>query len=371
MSKDIIQEFLIFQLEYKATNERKIKLFGKYFVKENKDKCKIIYNKKENKLTEYLDIVNNDNNKIKIQLIINNNITIISYMFQNCQELLSFRYISNLNDCSNVNKSFNESDSDNYIDELIDLKEDEENENIYNDNLTISSISINTYISEFTGINELINKLNTQSKKVFSNVTDMNFMFYGCSSLKSLPDLSKWDIKNVTNMYFMFDGCSSLKSIPDISKWNTKNVTDMESMFRGCSSLISLPDISKWNTKNVTDISSMFDRCSSLISLTDISKWNTNNITNMNNMFKGCSSLIVLPDISKWDIKNIIYMNNIFNGCSSLISIPDISKWKTKNVIDMYSMFNGCSSLNSFPDISKLCTMNVTDMESMFEDVLH
>jgi len=50
-------------------------------------------------------------------------------------------------------------------------------------------------------------------------------------------------INNVTNMSYMFSRCSSLSSIPDISKWDTNNVTDMSYMFGGCSSLSSLPDI--------------------------------------------------------------------------------------------------------------------------------
>jgi surface protein len=49
----------------------------------------------------------------------------------------------------------------------------------------------------------------------------------------------------------MFFNCSSLISLPDISKWNTTNVINMKKMFYNCSSLISLPDISKWNTSNV------------------------------------------------------------------------------------------------------------------------
>ena len=36
-------------------------------------------------------------------------------------------------------------------------------------------------------------------------------------------------------------------------------------MFYGCSSLVSLPDISKWNTKNVTNIKHIFDRFSKLL----------------------------------------------------------------------------------------------------------
>ena len=59
----------------------------------------------------------------------------------------------------------------------------------------------------------------------------------------------------------MFNGCKSLKSLPDISKWDTKNVTNMSAMFRDCSSLKYLPEISKWDTKNVTYMNSMFDYC--------------------------------------------------------------------------------------------------------------
>ena len=50
-------------------------------------------------------------------------------------------------------------------------------------------------------------------------------------------------------MNHMFSECSSLISIPDISKWNIDNVKDMRYMFSECSSLITLPDISKWDTK--------------------------------------------------------------------------------------------------------------------------
>ena len=79
-------------------------------------------------------------------------------------------------------------------------------------------------------------------------ITDMSYMFCGCSSLLSLPDSDKWNTSNVKDMSSMFSGCSSLSSLPDISKWDTSNVRDMNSMFSGCASLSSLPDISKWNT---------------------------------------------------------------------------------------------------------------------------
>ena len=89
MSLNNIQYFVTFELEYKATNGSKIKLFGPRFVNKNKDKCKIIYNEKEYDLMEYFKFDDNYNhNSIKIQFRINNNIIDISYsyMFSFCRE---------------------------------------------------------------------------------------------------------------------------------------------------------------------------------------------------------------------------------------------------------------------------------------------
>jgi len=106
-------------------------------------------------------------------------------------------------------------------------------------------------------------------------------------------------IDNVSDMSYLFNGCSSLSSLPDISNWNTNNVTNMSYMLSGCSSLVSLPDISKWNINNVTNMSCMFSECRSLLSLPEISKWSINNVTNMSYIFNRCLSLPSLPDISK------------------------------------------------------------------------
>ena len=55
----------------------------------------------------------------------------------------------------------------------------------------------------------------------------------------------------------MFKGCSSLLSLPDISKWNTNNLTNLSHMFKGCSSLPSVFDFSKiYKTKS---LSSLYD----------------------------------------------------------------------------------------------------------------
>ena len=54
-------------------------------------------------------------------------------------------------------------------------------------------------------------------------------MFYGCSSLISLPDLSEWNIKKVIDMSDIFYGCLSLILLIDISvKFKNKQLLNEE-----------------------------------------------------------------------------------------------------------------------------------------------
>ena len=300
-------------IKYKIDNieySKDIRIFGDEFVNINKNKCKIIITGNEFELTSHLNI-----NKKQL----NNNI------FE-----ITLKGIKQITDMGAMFKGE------------------------YEDYIPISSLPD-------------ISKWNTEK------VTNMSFIFSGCSSLLSLPDISKWNTENVTNMGSMFEDCKLLSSLPDISKWNTSNVIYMNNLFYGCSSLSSLPDISKWNTEKVTDMGRMFYGCSSLSSLPDISKWNTSNVIYMNCMFKSCSFLLSLPDISKWNTSNIMEFcdfisGGIFEDCSSLSLLPDISKWDISNVRDLRCMFRDCSSLSSLPDISKWNISNVIDLRAMFLD---
>ena len=97
-------------------------------------------------------------------------------------------------------------------------------------------------------------------------------MFSGCSSLKEL-DLSSFDTSNVTNMTAMFgksiysgsQANTDLKIILFGEGWDTSKVTDMSYMFDGCSGLTNL-DVSHFDTSNVRYMSNMFSNCSSLTS---------------------------------------------------------------------------------------------------------
>lgn len=212
-------------------------------------------------------------------------------------------------------------------------------------------------LTSITGINNLIT----------TNVTDMGYMFYGCSSLTSL-DLSSFNTANVTGMTEMFYDCKKLASI-DLSNFNTANVTDMSSMFEKCSSLTSI-DLSGFNSAKVADMASMFEECESLTSL-DLSKFNTAKVTNMSRMFGGCGKLREIIGIGVLNTSNVTNMNCMFAGCSSLTYLDNVLPFfDTSNVTDMQLMFYSCSKISSL-DLSSFITDKVVDMQYMFRDCIN
>ena len=187
---------------YKPNNEDKVRIFGNRFVCNNKENCKIIYNKKEYELKEYFNDIDkkyNNKDEIKIKLKGINNITNMNCMFRDCKSL------SSLPDMSKWDTS-----------KVFDMG------------------------CMFHGCNAL-SSLPDISKWNTSKVTNLNSMFNGCNALSSLPDISKWDTSKVINMGFMFYDCKELSSLPDISKWDVSKVVCMTRMFSGCKQSLNIP----------------------------------------------------------------------------------------------------------------------------------
>ena len=199
--------------------------------------------------------------------------------------------------------------------------------------------------------NDEISDFQSDSKLIYcpkvdtSNVTNMNYMFYYCTSLTTIPQL---DTSNVTDMSYMFSSCPKLTSIPLL---NTQNVTNMKYMFSNCPKLTSIPLL---NTQNVTNMATMFGYCSSL---TTIPLLDTSNVTIMSSMFSNCPKLTSIPLL---DTQNVTDMATMFSNCSSLTTI---SLLNTQNVTNMSYMFYDCTSLTTIPQLN---TSNVTNMNGIF-----
>ena len=243
--------------EYK---EDEIRIFGKSFVKHNRNKCKIIYNNKKYALKEYFDEIdknyNHDIKEIKLQLIGINNISYLEKMFFGCFHLSSLSESKNENIQEFISNSYNTfHDNNNYS--LLFEENEKTNINKGNNKREHFIESPLCFKEQIKKIQKCDNKFTSRENKIMA----ISCIFSCCISLKSMPDISNWNTSNVRDMRRLFNKCNSLKSLPNISKWDTSNVTNMAGIFQFCNSLISLPDISNWNTSKVTRMDYMFNNC--------------------------------------------------------------------------------------------------------------
>ena len=295
-------------------------------------------------------------------------------------------------------------------------------------------------------------------------VTNMGSMFCNCSSLTSL-DLSNFNTAKVKNMYSMFASCSALTTIYASDKFVTYQVSNGEFMFYGCeklkgyaesktdhtyancgtdgyftpgcgyaeydnatgtltfrykgvkpagaydlnegantpewrreqfddnygskidiskvvfdasfanarptscyewfdfcTSLTEIEGIENLNTEEVTNMGSMFSGCYDLTQL-DVSNFNTQKVEDMSDMFVSCMALKSL-NVSNFDTQKVKDMSNMFYNCYRLTSL-DVSNFNTQKVENMSGMFSNFNSLTSL-DLSNFDTKEVTDMSSMF-----
>ena len=317
------------KIKYINNQNKETKLFGREFVKNNKDKLSIIIDDSIENIKESHQF---DQSKKVVEIILTdknpysysnyNNYFNMTYMFQKCDSLYEIEFFN------------------------------------------IQGYKLNgDFCYSFDGCTLLQEIPDCVSKWINGSCCDISYMFRDCSSLTKMPDISEWYTFYVSNMEGLFEDCKSLISLPDISKWNTVMVNNMKGLFKGCKSLISLPDISKWRTTDLSNMEGLFNGCKSLLSIPDISNWDTKMVKNMSYMFSDCSNLKAIPDISKWNIKNVYYLSHMFNNCSSLSSIPGLSKWNTNNFEDISGMFKNCSSLEyldflSYPETKKIQNKN-------------
>lgn len=154
----------------------------------------------------------------------------------------------------------------------------------------------------------------------------------------------------------LFRGMPNLVTIENIQYLDTSNTTDMENVFLGDSSLKSL-DLSSWNTSKVTTIYGIFRNASSLEAI-NVSNWDTSNFNQLAYAFCNLPNLKHL-DLSQWRVTPVTSTLSIltggyvsmFEGDSSLEEL-DLSGFSTKNMNSFYlgktsfdNMFSGMKSL--------------------------
>ena len=60
------------------------------------------------------------------------------------------------------------------------------------------------------------------------DIKQLDFAFFGCSSLTDLSGISEWITSNIISMKYIFYNCNNLSQKTEISKWkNLKNINEM------------------------------------------------------------------------------------------------------------------------------------------------
>ena len=176
-----------------------------------------------------------------------------------------------------------------------------------------------------------------------SQVTDMGYMFSGCTSFNQ--PLNSWDVSQVTNMVGMFRGCTAFNQ--PLNDWNVSKVKNMGQnhgdnyrygMFFGCTSFNQ--PLNNWDVSKVTSMSCMFSGCTSFNQ--PLNNWDVSKVTNMWDMFTGCTSFN--QPLNSWDVSQVTDMGYMFSGCTSFNQ--PLNSWDVSKVTSMSCMFSGCTAFN-------------------------
>ena len=183
-----------------------------------------------------------------------------------------------------------------------------------------------------------LDKLNTE------DVTDMQGMFYNCTSLES-ADFSFFNTSNVTDMSLMFSN-SFADGIPclDLSSFDTSKVTSFNQTFEGIG--VREVDTSSFDTSSAVNMAGMFasfNNPSRLgINTLDLSNFSTNNAVLIVHMISAHN--VASVSVASFDTRKVTSFEGLFYDMPRLTEL-DISNFETDSANDMRWMFNSCTNL--------------------------
>ena len=257
-------------------------------------------------------------------------------------------------------------ENDFYLTNNVEMKFDEENEEIKKLDKTNTKLYINNKEQEFKKYFIPKEEGQYEIKITFKNkMKDCSFMFRNCQNIIKI-DLSSFDSSNVTSMKYMFGRCIHLENI-NLKNLNPENVKDMSYMFNKCKNLKKIDFPSSFTTNNVVNMSAMFHNCDNLSEINFNSSFNTQKVTNMKMMFGKCGALKKL-NLKNFNTENVEDMCYMFDKCYNLEDISiDLPLFKTSKVTSMGHMFFECYKLKAI-NLSSFTGERIKLVSYMFND---
>lgn len=169
-------------------------------------------------------------------------------------------------------------------------------------------------------------------------ITTLNYCFYECSSLTSIPAGLFDNNPNVVNFSECFRSCSNLTNIPVGLFDNNTQVTAFNNCFRSCSNLTSIPEGLFDKNTQVTAFNGCFRSCSNLTSMPVGLFDNNTQVALFNDCFYYCSSLIVNVQIGS--------MNSYVNTDNFAANTKEKGTVYCKEGSAAYTAFSGSTNAN-------------------------
>lgn len=188
------------------------------------------------------------------------------------------------------------------------------------------------------------------------------YMFYGCTSLTTAPELPATSLANVCYSS-MFQGCTGLTEAPELPA-TTLTASCYAAMFSGCTSLTEAPELPA-TTMTSYCYRQMFYNCTSLTTAPELPA--TTLASNCyGDMFYGCTSLTTAPpELPATTLEAQCY-SQMFSRCTSLTEAPELPA--TTLASRCYSsMFSRCTSLIEAPELPAT-TLSTYCYQTMFQN---
>ena len=397
-------------LDDRKNEVERMKILNHYDLNKNLNSIQIDKLKKENnelkkEIEKYKNLINSKNlNNIQINIEDNNNKEQENsndfYLFKNDE-----KKDNNINQIKNINYNIEDNRKNNNTINMTKFGEDKnknENNNIinftkigeYNNRNEINLIYYDEKGGDYQNIlGEIFINNNKDNIRLFINnneikplyyqykldkgnnyvkiivkkkLTNLMNMFYKCSTLKDIEELSKLDTRDVNDFSFLFFGCKLLINLKPLEYWDVSKGTNFGSMLNGCELLTNIESLENWNVSKGTNFGSLFNGCKLLKNIKALERWDISNNTNFSSMFKNCLSLVNINPLESWNISKGTNFTSIFNGCKSLVNIKALENWNMSNNTNFGNMFRDCKSLTNINALENWNVSNGTNFCDMF-----
>lgn len=208
-----------------------------------------------------------------------------------------------------------------------------------------NAVNISGFLSGCTALTDVSvfsQKLSTQNQ-----ITNFSSVLKNCSSLESVT-AGTWYVNNMTDCNQAFGGCTSLRTIGDISSWPFSQITNTAGFFSGDRELLTICSNGSitLNLTVVTNTSNMFKDCEKLTDA--ITVVGGASLTQAAGMFQNCNSATFNTD--NFDTSHGTNLSNMFSQSPDALKnsgyYTDAYGLKHSNVVENLSITSVCANIS-------------------------